>query len=81
MALAAKRQALPWRKIKDYEFDTTDGKRTLSSLFPEGGPKDLIIYHMMMARRSSAEHLIATNALRCTATAWILIVAQCSAIP
>ena len=33
------------------------------------------------ARRSSAEHLIATKALRCTATAWILIVAQCSATP
>ena len=33
------------------------------------------------ARRSSAEHLIATKVLRCTATAWILIVAQCSAIP
>ena len=33
------------------------------------------------ARRSSAEHLIATKAPRCTATAWILIVAQCSAIP
>ena len=34
-----------------------------------------------MARRSSAEHLIATKALRCTATAWNLIVAQfCSAI-
>ena len=28
------------------------------------------------ARRSSAEHLIATKALRCTATAWMLIVAQ-----
>ena len=27
------------------------------------------------------EHLIATKALRCTATAWMLIVAQCSAIP
>ena len=34
-----------------------------------------------MARRSSAEHLIATKALHCTATAWMLIVAQCSAIP
>ena len=33
------------------------------------------------ARRSFAEHLIATKALRCTATAWMLIVAQCSAIP
>ena len=33
------------------------------------------------ARRSSAEHLIATKALRCTAAAWILTVAQCSAIP
>ena len=33
------------------------------------------------ARRSSAEHLIATKALRCTATARMLIVAQCPAIP
>ena len=33
------------------------------------------------ARRSSAEHLIATKAPCCTATAWILTVAQCSAIP
>ena len=34
-----------------------------------------------IARRSSAEHLIATKTLRCTAAAWFLIVAQCSAIP
>ena len=33
------------------------------------------------ARRSSAEHLIAMKSLRCTATAWMLIVAECSAIP
>ena len=33
------------------------------------------------ARPSSAEHLIATKALRCTATARMLIVAQCSANP
>ncbi len=32
------------------------------------------------ARRSSAEHLIATKALRCTAAAWILIAIQCSVI-
>ena len=38
-----------------------------------------IIYHA--ARRSSAEHQIATKALRCTATARMLIAAQCSAIP
>ena len=30
----------------------------------------------VVARRRSAEHLIATKALRCTATAWILIVAE-----
>ena len=30
----------------------------------------------VFARRSSAEHLIATKALRCTATAWILTVAE-----
>lgn len=33
------------------------------------------------ARHRSAEHLIATKALFCTATAWILTVAQRSAIP
>ena len=33
------------------------------------------------ARRSSAEHLIATKALRCTAMAWIFIPAYCFAIP
>ena len=33
------------------------------------------------ARQSSAEHMIAMKALRCTATAWILIAAQCSGIP
>ena len=33
------------------------------------------------ARRSSAEHLITTKVPRCTATAWILIVAQSSANP
>ena len=30
----------------------------------------------VVARRSSAEHLIATKALRCTATAWMLTVAE-----
>ena len=33
-------------------------------------------HQQMLARRSSAEHLIATKALRCTATARILIVAE-----
>ena len=33
----------------------------------------------MLARRSFAEHLVATRALCCTATGRILIVAQCSA--
>ena len=37
--------------------------------------------NVVLARRSSAEHLITSKALRCTATAWMLIVAQCSAIP
>ena len=32
-----------------------------------------------LARRGSAEHLTATKALCCTAAAWMLIVAQCSA--
>ena len=39
------------------------------------------VSHASDARRSSAEHLIATKALHCTATAWMLIAAQCSAIP
>ncbi len=34
-----------------------------------------------MARQRFAEHLIATKAPRCTATAGMLIIAQCSAIP
>ena len=33
-------------------------------------------YHAGTARRISAEHLIATKALRCTAAAWILTVAE-----
>ena len=32
------------------------------------------------ARRSSAEHLIATKALRCHSYGWFLILAQCSVI-
>ncbi len=57
---------------------------------PSGNPMGKDLWAQMMqsedvvsesARRSSAEHLIATKALRCTATARMLIVAQCSANP
>ena len=41
-------------RVKDYEFDTTEGKRPLSSLFRDGGPKDLIVYHMMMGKEATA---------------------------
>ena len=37
--------------------------------------------NMVHARQSFAEHPVATKALLYTATAWMLIVAQCSAIP
>ena len=39
------------------------------------------IAFLCYARQSFAEHLIAAKVLRCTATARMLIVAQCSAIP
>ena len=35
-----------------------------------------VIGEHYQARRGSAEHLVATKALRCTATAWILTVAE-----
>ena len=35
-----------------------------------------IVYNEDLARRSSAEHLIATKALRCTATTWMLTAAE-----
>jgi predicted dithiol-disulfide oxidoreductase (DUF899 family) len=44
--LAEKRRALPWVPVeKDYEFDTVDGKKSLSDLFD--GRSQLLIYHFM----------------------------------
>ncbi|MEI9431812.1 DUF899 domain-containing protein [Mesorhizobium sp. Cs1299R1N3] len=44
--LASERRALPWLKIeKDYDFDTTEGKKRLAELF--AGRSQLIIYHFM----------------------------------
>ena len=55
--------------LRDPSGDATTAGGT-PSLFADG-----------QARRSSAGHLIATKALRRTATAWNFIVAQCSANP
>ncbi len=60
-----------------------EAARISQKLVDEGGAARPILpysWYRYHARRSSAEHLIATKALRRTATAWTLIVAQCSAI-
>jgi predicted dithiol-disulfide oxidoreductase (DUF899 family) len=45
-ALSAQRRELPWVKVdKEYAFDTSSGKETLSDLF--GGRSQLIVYHFM----------------------------------
>lgn len=45
-AMTAQIRALPWRKIdKNYSFDTSTGKHTLSDLF--GTKSQLAIYHFM----------------------------------
>jgi predicted dithiol-disulfide oxidoreductase (DUF899 family) len=44
--LAEKRRALPWVAVeKDYEFETTDGTKSLPELF--NGRSQLLIYHFM----------------------------------
>jgi predicted dithiol-disulfide oxidoreductase (DUF899 family) len=44
--IVAKRRELPWMPIeKDYEFDTEDGKKTLSELFD--GRSQLLAYNIM----------------------------------
>ncbi|WP_457151758.1 DUF899 family protein, partial [Mesorhizobium sp. P5_C1] len=44
--LAADRRALPWLRIdKPYEFDTTQGRKSLADLFKNRS--QLIIYHFM----------------------------------
>jgi predicted dithiol-disulfide oxidoreductase (DUF899 family) len=44
--LAAMRRALPWVRVdKQYQFDTSEGARTLADLF--GGRSQLLVYHFM----------------------------------
>jgi predicted dithiol-disulfide oxidoreductase (DUF899 family) len=44
--VSAERRTLPWVKVeKNYVFDTTEGKRTLSELF--GNNSQLIVHHFM----------------------------------
>jgi predicted dithiol-disulfide oxidoreductase (DUF899 family) len=44
--LARQRRLLPWVRIdKRYEFDTDDGRKTLSELFD--GRSQLLVYHLM----------------------------------
>ena len=44
--IAEERRALPWVKVvKEYVFDTPQGKKTLSQLFD--GRCQLIVYHFM----------------------------------
>jgi predicted dithiol-disulfide oxidoreductase (DUF899 family) len=46
-ALSAKRRELPWVRVeKDYVFDGSNGKETLSDLFH--GKSQLIVYHFML---------------------------------
>jgi predicted dithiol-disulfide oxidoreductase (DUF899 family) len=46
--LSRQRRALPWVKVdKDYVFDGSNGKETLSDLFD--GRSQLIVYHFMFA--------------------------------
>jgi len=46
-AMTAQIHALPWRKIdKNYVFDTSTGKQTLSDLF--GSKTQLALYHFML---------------------------------
>lgn len=44
--LSRERRELPWEKVdKQYVFDTSDGKQTLSELFE--GRSQLVVYHFM----------------------------------
>src|SRR5690349_21840450 len=44
--IITKRRELPWVPVeKDYEFDTTDGKKTLAELFD--GRSQLLAYNIM----------------------------------
>ncbi|AMO92756.1 hypothetical protein CFter6_0025 [Collimonas fungivorans] len=45
--VARERRALPWERVeKDYVFDTTEGRRTLSELFD--GRRQLLVQHFML---------------------------------
>jgi predicted dithiol-disulfide oxidoreductase (DUF899 family) len=45
--LSRQRRTLPWEKVeKPYQFDSTQGKRTLADLFD--GRSQLIVYHFML---------------------------------
>jgi predicted dithiol-disulfide oxidoreductase (DUF899 family) len=45
-ALAARRRALPWRKVDaEYGFETEHGRNSLAELF--GGASQLIVFHFM----------------------------------
>jgi predicted dithiol-disulfide oxidoreductase (DUF899 family) len=51
--VSAERRALPWVKVeKNYVFDTTDGKKTLSDVFD--GRSQLIVYHFMWLKEIEA---------------------------
>jgi predicted dithiol-disulfide oxidoreductase (DUF899 family) len=44
--IARERRALPWERVeKDYVFDASEGRRTLSDLF--GGRRQLLVQHFM----------------------------------
>src|SRR5580692_3725805 len=46
-AINAERLALPWVKVeKEYLFDTSHGKKSLSDLF--AGRRQLVVYHFML---------------------------------
>jgi predicted dithiol-disulfide oxidoreductase (DUF899 family) len=50
--LSRQRRTLPWEKVeKRYQFDSTQGKRTLADLFD--GRSQLIVYHFMLAEAGS----------------------------
>ena len=62
---------------KDYTGKQITPKRFLSVLSGLNSTKDDDIF----AHQSFSEHLLATKAPRCTAMAWIFILAYCFAIP
>jgi predicted dithiol-disulfide oxidoreductase (DUF899 family) len=58
--LTKKRQALPWVEVeKDYEFETTDGTKSLAELFD--GSSQLLIYHFMFGPPYDAGCTVCTS--------------------